>query len=53
MGIVVEATLVARPLAPIRTHLHGLRVDARLPGRLLRLKVRAARRCTLLEAGGG
>jgi hypothetical protein len=41
MGIVVEATLVARPLAPIRTHLHGLRVDARLPGRLLRLKVRA------------
>jgi hypothetical protein len=41
MGIVVEATLVARPLAPIKTLLHALRVDQRLPGRLLKLKVRA------------
>lgn len=44
MGIVVEATLVARPLAAIRTHLHCLLVNDKMPQRLLRLRVGGAGR---------
>ena len=39
MGVVVEATLQARPLAAITTRLHGLLVNDKLPAKLLKLKV--------------